>query len=56
MNALMFYYDCVYRKHKIPIILADSKAEDRYLSLEQLGKVLKILSQRLPGTFTLRYI
>ena len=36
---------------KKPTILADSKAEDRYLSLEQLGKVFKILSQRLPGKF-----
>ncbi len=41
----------MYRKHNGPKIFADSRAEERYLSLEQLGKVLKILSQRLPGIF-----
>lgn len=32
-----------------PTIHADAKAEERYLNLEQLGKVLQILSQILPG-------
>lgn len=34
-----------------PTIHAGSKAEDRYLNLEQLGKVLKTLCDALPGKF-----
>ena len=49
-NAFVFFIMIImYRKHNGPKIFADSRAEERYLSLEQLGKVLKILSQRLPG-------
>ena len=32
-----------------PTIYANSKAEERYLNLDQLGMVLDTLSQRLPG-------
>lgn len=32
-----------------PVIHADSKAEERYLNLEQLGMVLKGLSEFFPG-------
>lgn len=40
----------VYRNHNDPpTIHADSEAENRYLNLEQLGKVLEHLNATLPG-------
>ena len=43
-------HDALPRHHDgPPTIHADAKAEERYLNLEQLGRVLQILSQVLPG-------
>lgn len=53
INFQYFIHEIYYcRKHEgPPTIHADSKAEGRYLSLEQLGKVLQILSRNLPGDY-----